>query len=47
MGSTKIAKRMAKTNQDIFGEQCTRNDDGMLIVKGEENGLKIICMGLE
>ena len=24
----KIADRIVKTNQDILGDQCTRNDDG-------------------
>ena len=27
-----IAKRMVKTNQDIIGDQCLRNDDGALTV---------------
>ena len=28
----KIAKRMVKTNQDTVGEQCIRNDDGVMAV---------------
>ena len=32
----KIAKRMVKTNQDIIGEQCIRNDDGVLAVSDED-----------
>ena len=28
----KIAKRMVNDNQDIIGEQCIRNDDGVLRV---------------
>ena len=28
----KIAKRMVNANQDIIGEQCIRNDDGVLRV---------------
>ena len=31
----KIAKRMVKTNQGIIGEQCKRNDDGVLTVSDE------------
>ena len=31
-----IAKRMAKTNQDNFREQCISNDDGMLTVKDDD-----------
>ena len=29
----KIATSMVKTNQDVIGEQCIRNDDGVLVVK--------------
>ena len=32
----KIAKRMFKTNQDIIGEQCIRNDNGVLAVSDED-----------
>ena len=32
----KIAKRMDKTNQDIIGEQCIRNGDGVLAVSDED-----------
>ena len=32
-GAFKIAKMMVKTNQDVIGEQCIRNDDGVLVVK--------------
>ena len=32
----KIGKRMVKTNQDIIGEQCIRNDDGLLAVTDED-----------
>lgn len=31
-----IAKRTVKTNQDFIGEQCIRNDDGVLAVSGED-----------
>ena len=31
----KIAKRIVKTNQDIIGEHCIRNDDGVLVVSDE------------
>ena len=31
----KIAKRIVKTNQDITGEQCIRNDNGVLAVSDE------------
>ena len=31
----KIAKRMVKINHDIVGEQCIRNDDGVLAVSVE------------
>ena len=32
----KIAKMVVKTNQDIFVEQCIRNDDGVLAVSDED-----------
>ena len=32
----KIAKRMFKTNQDIIGEKCIRNDNGVLAVSDED-----------
>ena len=32
----KIAKKMAKTNQGIIGENCMRNDNGMLAVSDED-----------
>ena len=37
----KIAKRLVKTNQDIIGEQCIKNDDGVLTVSDEDK--KIAC----
>ena len=49
------AKRTVKTNQDTIGEQCIRNDDGVLAVTGEnkkmdqkschEKLLNGVCMG--
>ena len=33
---SKISKRMVKANQDIIGDQCTRNDDGVLTVNNED-----------
>ena len=27
-----IAKSMTKTNQTFIGEQCTRNDDGVVLI---------------
>ena len=32
----KIAKKMAKTNQGIIGENCMRNDNGMFAVSDED-----------
>ena len=29
----KTVKSMVKTNQDVIGEQCIKNDDGVLVVK--------------
>ena len=37
----KTAKRMVKTNQDITGEQCFRNDDGVLTVSNEDKKIVI------
>ena len=31
----KIAKRMVKTNQNIIGKQCIRNDEGVLTVSNK------------
>ena len=38
----KIGKSMVKTNQDIIGEQCSRNNDGVQAVSDEDkkNSLK-------
>ena len=54
-GVFKIAKKMVKTNQDIIGEQCIKNDNGILAVKNEdkkiawksyhEKLLNRVCMG--
>ncbi|KAK3893367.1 hypothetical protein Pcinc_002801 [Petrolisthes cinctipes] len=32
----RIAKQMAKTNQDIVGEKCIRNDDGVLAINEQD-----------
>ncbi|KAK3896219.1 hypothetical protein Pcinc_000141 [Petrolisthes cinctipes] len=32
----RIAKQMAKTNQDIVGEKCIRNDDGVLAIHEQD-----------
>ena len=32
----KIAKRMVKTNQDVIGKQCIRNNDGVLSVNDKD-----------
>lgn len=31
----KISNKMVKINQDIVGEHCTRNDDGVFAVSGK------------
>ena len=31
-----ITKRTVKTNQNIIGEQCIRNNDGVLAVSGKD-----------
>ena len=33
----KIGKKMVKTNQNVIGEQCIRNDDGVLAVMNIRN----------
>ena len=35
----KIAKQMKKTNQDVVGEKCIRNDEGNLASTEEEKKL--------
>ena len=35
-----IAKGMVKINQGITGEQCVRNDDGVLAVSDEDHSLE-------
>ena len=30
-------KRIVKTNQDIFGELCIRNDDSLFAISDEDN----------
>ena len=37
----KIEKRLVKTNQDIIGKQCIRNDDGVFTVSDKDK--KIAC----
>ena len=39
---SKIARRIVKTNQDIIGEHCIRNDDDILAVSNEDK--KIACI---
>ena len=36
-GAFKIAKMMVKTNQDVIGEQCIRNDDGVLAFSDKDS----------
>ena len=35
-GIFKLAKQMDKTNQDVVGEKCVRNDAGELSLSDEE-----------
>ena len=44
----KIAKRIGKTNQNIIGEQCIRNDDGVLAFSDEDKKVtwKSLCESL-
>ena len=37
----KTAKRIPKTNQDVMGERCIKNNDVVLAVKDEDQ--KIYC----
>ena len=32
-----FGKKMVKTNQSVVGEQCIRNDDGILAVNEDDN----------
>ena len=41
----KIPERMVKTSQHIIGEQCIRNDDGVLAVSDEDK--KIVWKSYE
>ena len=36
-----VAKNMIKTNRDNIGEQCKRNDDGVLAISDEDRNSRL------